>query len=157
MHGWGDAPRSLDWADWEAFGEGGAPPVVGQQGQSAAVNGAVGIATEKAEKGLDQGSDPGRGPSSVPEEREHQPRLEGSGEEVQTGGQACLSFSTNRSGLDDLEAGAPVSRHCLSSSHPLKGCSISSPLRAVGGLLKSQTVGLCVLPLSRPSCETLGK
>lgn len=44
------------------------------------MNGAVGISTEKAEKGLDQGSNPGRGPSSVQEDVDHKPHLEGPGE-----------------------------------------------------------------------------
>lgn len=48
-------------------------------------------------------------------------------------------------------------QYCLSSSPSLKGCPISSPPRAGHGLGKSQTVGICIPPLSRTSCETLGK
>lgn len=102
-------PHAFDWADWEAFGEGGTPPVMERQEQSVAGNGGAGITAAEAEKGLDQGSDPGRGPSSTQEEVGHKPPLEGLGEGAETGGQACPSFSINHSGPDDLKADPCVS------------------------------------------------
>lgn len=103
------------------------------------MNGAVGITTGKAEKGLDQGKNPG------PRRRAH--FCAGRGGTIslfwkawdkgqkEEGRLVQVPAPTTPAGPDDLEVELVSSGHGQSSSRHLRGCSTSSH---VHGLVKSQ-------------------